>query len=482
MELAYRDLRDYIEKTKKMGECRVVEGADWDLEIGTVSAWQGETGKSPLLLFDNIKGYPAGYRVATNLFNTPKRIALALGLSKPVEGMDLVKAWRDRDSDSKMLPPVEVATGPIKENVHTGKDVDVYEFPTPRWHELDGGRYIGTAHMVVTRDPDEGWVNFGAYRTQIQDKTTVTIHMNNSKHAGIMRRKYWAKGLSCPIAIVIGEEPMLWAASYTPLPWGVSEYDYAGFLKGSPIEVTRGVTTDLPIPASAEIVLEGEMPPPEVDSRQEGPFGEWTGCYAGGKAPVPVMKIKSILHRNNPILMGAPPSKFVSHYTLARDTHRAAAIWDELDAKLPGIKGVWNVDDAGGMPIVIVSVHQLYAGHAMQVGLSVASGIVASHQISWIIIVDDDIDPSNISEVLWAMGQRCDPEIGIHVIPQGRTSRLKPSVSAAKKASGDLTQGMAIIFACTPYTSIKDAAPRITISDENLRKAKEKWGKLFERA
>ncbi len=203
--MIFNDMREFITEVERLGECKLIEGADWDLEIEAITAWQAEAGNSPLLLFDKIKGYKAGYRVVTNLFNTPKRVALAFGLPREVKGIELVKAWREKTRKAlKLIPPVEVDYGPIKENIHTGDDIDLFEFPTPKWREQDGGRYIGTGDMVITRDPDEGWVNCGTYRVQIQDKSTASVMIVPGHHGDIMRQKYWAKGQSCPVAVTCG--------------------------------------------------------------------------------------------------------------------------------------------------------------------------------------------------------------------------------------------------------------------------------------
>ena len=231
----FEDLRQYIEQVMEMGECRLFEGTDWDLEIGTITELMSKPGM-PLLLFDRIKGYKAGYQVVTNLVASHRRVCLLLGLPEEKTGVGLIQAYMEKTKGGfRAVPPVEVNTGPVKDNVHIGQDVDLFEFPTPRWHELDGGRYIGTGHMVITRDPDEGWVNFGAYRVQIQDKNTASIFMMPGKDGDVIRRKYWAKGLSCPVAISCGQEPLLYLASIHSIPWGVSEYDYAGWLKSSKI-------------------------------------------------------------------------------------------------------------------------------------------------------------------------------------------------------------------------------------------------------
>ncbi|MBI4330135.1 MAG: UbiD family decarboxylase [Chloroflexi bacterium] len=476
------DLRGFIARAQEIGEVKIIEGADWDLEIGAITAWQGESGNSPLLLFDKIKGYPPGYRVVSNLFITPKRIALAQGLPPDAKGMDLVRAWRDQEKSKgefKPLPPVEVASAPVKENVHTGSDVDLFEFPTPKWHEEDGGRYIGTGHTVIVRDPDEGRVNIGTYRVQIHDKTTATMFIAPGKHADIIRRKYWAKGRGCPMAICCGQEPVLWSTSTRQLPWEVSEYDFAGWLKGKPIEVTRGITTDLPIPATGEIVLEGEMVPPEVETRVEGPFGEWNGYYGSGSRPEPAFKVTSILHRNDPIIMGAPPSMLITPYTLARHIQRAAVTWNELDARVPGVKGVWFVEEAGGATIAIISIKQAYPGHAKQAAMSVGSGLYAAFHLVWIIVVDDDIDPSNISQVLWALGTRCDVAEAVDIVRGCWTSALKPALPPHKREWGDFTHGQALVLACKPFYWIDKFPHAIRTSPDLLDRVKAKWGNLF---
>src|SRR3989304_1978795 len=144
----FNDIREFIEVAKKSGECKVVEGADWDIEIGAITDLSAELPNPPVLLFDKIKGYEAGFRVVTNQFSTAKRTALALGLPLEARGIELVRALRDRlKAGLPSLPPVEVETGPVKENILTGDAVDLYRFPTPKWHEHDGGRYIGTGCM-----------------------------------------------------------------------------------------------------------------------------------------------------------------------------------------------------------------------------------------------------------------------------------------------------------------------------------------------
>jgi len=472
----YNDLREYIKQADELGECKLIEGADWDLEIGTIAELIAKPG-APMLLFDKIKGYPAGYRVATNLVTSQRRVCLLWGLPDEETPTGLIKAWREKTKGGfKPVPPVEVETGPVKENIFIGDDVDLFMFPTPKWHEFDGGRYIGTGNIVVTRDPDEDWINLGVYRIQIYDKTTATIHIDEGHHGNVIRRKYWDKGQACPVAVACGQDPLLYYAASMQIPARVSEYDYAGWLRNRPIEVVRGEVTDLPIPATAEIVLEGEMVPPETETRIEGPFGEYTGYYAGKPKPVAAFRVKSILHRNNPILMGEPPISSWPFYWWDRNIPRAALIWEAIDKAVPGVKGVWLMDYAG-IAIPVISIQQRYAGQAKEAALI---AMTLPFVCRFIIVVDDDIDPSNVSEVIWALGTRCDPETSIDIIRGTVTDQKDPIIPPERRAREEFSSSTAIIMACKPFGWMKEYPPTIRSSPELLKRVKEKWAKLIE--
>ena len=476
----FNDLREYIAKVEEMGECQVVEGAHWDLEIGILTEAFSANPSSPLLLFDKIPGYPPGYRVMANPFLTPRRTALALGLPLEARELDRVKAWREKTKGGfKPVKPVEVKTGPVMENVLQGDEVDLFKFPIPKWHELDGGRYIGTGDMVITRDPDEGWVNLGTYRIQVHDKTTATIYMSPGRHGDIMRRKYWARGQSCPVAVTCGQEPLLWSAShFFGVPVGVSEYEYTGWLRGEPVQVIKGLVTGLPIPATAEIVLEGEIVPPEVETRTEGPFGEWTRHYGSGARPEAVFRVKAILHRHNPIIHGAPPLWY-SAGALGTEIRKAATVWDDLEKQLPGIEGVWIYGQAGANSIVVVSIDQKYAGHAKQAALLTAGSRTVAYMCRWVILVDSDIDPSNLTDVLISLGNRFDPETGIDIIRGCWGTPLDPTLPPDKRSRYDFSHSMAIIDTTKPFYRLKDYAPIIKTSPELMKKTLDKWAHIF---
>lgn len=476
----FTDLRGFLRELEELDQLKRVDGADWNLEIGTIVELMAER-KGPALMFGAIKGYPKEYRIASNFLRTPLMLKIALGLDRKLSDMDAVKAFKTQWNDYRPVPPEQVQHGPVKENVLTGDRVDLLRFPTPKWHEQDGGRYIGTGCLVITRCRDTGWVNIGTYRVMVHDHDTLSFYVNGGHHGDIMRQAYWAKGEDCPVVMCFGQDPLLFCLGSTPVPWGVSEFDFAGHLKGRPIQVLKGDITGLPIPASAEIVIEGFAPPPSVEARKEGPFGEWTGYYASGSRVEPIVKVQAIYHRDEPIMHGQPTLKPTIAPHFAIPFHSTNSIWSALErARIPGVKGVW-VHGPGNQPIPVVSIEQKYHGHAKQIATFVAAsyqGNACDGRI--IIVVDDDIDPSDLEEVLWAVSTRCDPETAVETVHGYRTSLLDPILSPEKRASDDITTAKILIDACRPYRW-RDKFPAVcAASGEQKQAALEKWRELFQ--
>jgi UbiD family decarboxylase len=274
------DLREWLEQVEALGELSVVRGASWEHEIGaltdTIRTQRGE--QCPALLFDQIEGYPAGFRVLANSLDSVRRTALTLGLPLGRSKRDYAGQVWDRLRDNRGIPPKVVEDGPVLQNVMRGPDVDLYRFPAPHWHEKDGGRYIGTGDCVITRSPEQPhWVNVGTYRVSLIDRSHLFIYISPGKHGGQHRDAYLAAGQECPVAISFGQDPLLWTMATQALPAGVSEFDYAGGLRGEPTEVVTGPVTGLPLPARGEIVVEGFITP---DKAIEGPFERFPEAHA----------------------------------------------------------------------------------------------------------------------------------------------------------------------------------------------------------
>jgi 4-hydroxy-3-polyprenylbenzoate decarboxylase len=476
-KMNYKDLREFLAKAEVFGELKTIHDVHWDKEMGAITEilYREKAEKSPALLFDRIKGYPEGYRCLYGMLNSPKRFALSMNLPLPKdEGlMSILKIYRGKMKEMKLIPPKYVANGPVLENDLEGDKVDLLQFPSPIHHELDGGRYIGTADAVITRDPEEGWVNCGTYRVQLIDKDTCLLYISQGKQGRIQRDKYLDKGEPCPVVVVAGIDPLLFMAARYQVPWGTSEFDFAGGLAGEPMEVIRGKYTDLPIPAHAEIAFEGVVLPGE--RRQEGPFGEWNGYYAGGKKEEPVLKVKRVMFRNNPILTCAASQKPPHSHLFERCFIRSAGLWDGLEkAGCPDVKGVWVHGAGSGRTFNVVSIKQRYFGHSRQAGM-LASQIPPSAYIGrFIVVVDDDIDPSNINEVIWAMGTRCDPAEDVEITRKCWGSRLDPLNSSDKYYNT-----RAVIDACIPYERIKTFPPVAETTPEFRKKIFELYPELM---
>src|SRR5262249_21165730 len=177
-----------------------------------------------------------------------------------------------------------VNIGPVMQNVMNGDEVDLWRFPVLKSHDKDGGRYIGTGDLIINKDPDSEFVNMGTYRVQVHEKDLLGLWMSPGQQGRTICPKHWDRGEACPIVAVFGVDPLVFNASSHKIPWGVSEFDLVGGMRGKALPVVKGPITGLPFPAHAEIVIEGEVPPPSVESHEEGPFGEWPGYYSGGTA------------------------------------------------------------------------------------------------------------------------------------------------------------------------------------------------------
>jgi len=475
-ETKSRDLRDWMAAVNRIGELKHINGADWDVEIGTVTEMGHHRGeRSHALLFDDIKGYPKGYRVLSNTLNTAKRLAVTMHMDIKGNRLDVVRDMRERLNNLNYIPPQYVDDGPILENVFKGDQIDMWKFPTPKWHELDGGRYIGTGSVDITADPDTGWVNLGTYRVMIHDRDTLGFYISPGKQGRIMREKYFAKGQACKVAMSFGQDPLIYLAGGIEVPHGLSEYEWVGAVQDGAVPVIKGEYTGLPIPAYSEIVVEGEALPDQ--KLPEGPFGEWTGYYASDVRPEPIIKVKRLYHRNNPIILGAPPTRPPCEFNYMRCFLRSALIWKQMEAAgVPDVTGVWCHESGGARLYVFVSIKQRYPGHARQAGMIASYCHVGAYLGRYVIVVDDDIDVTNTNDVLWAMATRSDPESDIEIVRRSWSGPLDPVIPREKKGHNS----RAIIDACRPY-EWRDQFPPVAESSPEVRRAAEaKWGKILD--
>ena len=478
-EIRYDDLREWIAEAEALGEVRVKRGLNWREDIGMVTELVCHGDTPPCVIFEDIPDSLPGSRVLVNFFGG-KRKNMTLGFPPEFSKLALSEAYRQHYTSSlELLAPKVVESGPIFDNIMTGDAIDVTRFPTPVWHEEDeGNRYIGTGSYDVTRDPDEGWINCGTYRVMVHSKTEVGFYISPGKHGRVHRDKYAARGEPMPVCIVVGGDPLTFLTACSEVPYGICEYDIVGGIRAKPMEVVLGKFTGLPFPARAEIVIEGFVQPGNV--RKEGPFGEWTGYYGSDTRPEPVLDIKAIYYRDNPILLGSPPHRPPDEQARYRAIVRSALLRENIEkAGISGVKAVWAHEVGGARLLVGVSISQRYPGHAAQAGHVAAMCHVGAYCGRYIIVVDDDIDPSNLDELIWAMLTRSDPATSIDIIHKAWSTPLDPRIEPERKAAGDNTNSRAIIDACRPW-HWRHEFPKVNQpSAEMRRKALERFGDLL---
>lgn len=455
--MPYADLREYMNRLEEEGDLmRIKKEVDWNLELGAIMRRANDL-REPALLFEKIKDYSSDYRVLANVIGATKpnpygRLCLALDLPKETPPLEIIEELVRRFNNP--IKPVIVNKAPCKENIIKGSDIDLLKFPAPFFRELDGGRFIGTWHTDINKDPDSGWVNWGMYRHMLHDRQLIGWLANPGQHGpSIYYRKYEAKGEAMPMAIAIGTDPACALASISLVSAYTSEVDIAGGIRGKPVELVKCETIDLEVPSTAEIVLEGEVRPNE--RKAEGPFGEYTGYSASEKALRPVFHIKCITHRKNPILTVSTPGKPFDDTTFVYALCGSAALTIELRKLGLPFKSLFTTPS---MMAVIIAASEIYPGYVHTLSSAIWGTKIGVYRPT-IIVVGEDIDVTNMDEVIWAMTTRMHPGRDIHIKKRAPGHPLFPFLSSEEKAN--LT-GAAVCFDATFPFEWKEKTPMVT--------------------
>ncbi|MCL5044441.1 MAG: phenylphosphate carboxylase subunit beta [Deltaproteobacteria bacterium] len=464
-----RDLRDFIAACRERGVLHEVKTeVDWNLELCHVSKVNEEQ-KGPALLYSNVKGYRIP--VLTSAFTTPQRLAICLEQDPALSMSQLSKRWMELTT-RQLIKPRLFEQPPVMENVLTGSRVDLNMFPAPWFYPEDGGRFIGTAVYLVTKDPETGWTNLGTYRMQILGKDLAGCQIIKGKHGDMMLKQHEARGEVMPAAAVIGCDPVLFLASSTLVSAQTDEYDVCGALRQAPVPVFESDLTGLKLPATAEIILEGYIDP--KDLHPEGPFGEYTGYYSGNadeEWPKPALRVQRILHRNNPIFWATTVGKPINDIHMIQSLNRTATLWSDLQTmRVPGIQSVYIPPEACGRYWVIVSVRQMYPGHSNHVANAVIASTTGHYGVKGVIVVDHDVAADDWDRVMWALATRFDPKRSAQIIDRGRSTPLDPGLPIEAR---EITSRI-LLDACTPFEWKKK--PREIFMDRTvLQKVSERW-------
>ena len=416
--MAYKNQREFIDLLEKEGELRLIKHpVSPELEITEISSRVMHAG-GPALLFENVAG--SDMPVSINLMGSRRRMALALGVNdlEEIAGRieDLLStkvpesllgklALLPRLREMASYPPRTVKSGAVQEVVEEGDKVDLRKIPVLKCWPQDGGPYF-TLPQVITRCPATGMRNVGMYRMQVFDSNTTGMHWHIHKHGAHHFEQARRLGQKLEVAVAFGGDPALTYAATAPLPDTIEEYLFAGFLRQEPVELVKGLTVDLEVPAEADLVLEGYVDPNEP-LRREGPFGDHTGYYSL-EDDYPVFHVRAVTRRKDAVypatVVGVPP---MEDYWMGHATERIfrpllrLVVPEIVDYHMPP-EGVFH-------NLVFVSIRKRYPGQSFKVMHSLwGQGLMMLAKV--IVVVDEDIDVQEPARAWWAALNNIDPQ------------------------------------------------------------------------
>ena len=418
----YKDLRDFIAQLERLGELKRVRLAvDPNLEMTEICDRVLRAG-GPAILFEHPKGH--AIPVLGNLFGTPRRVALGMGaddvdalrevgrllafLKEPEPPKGMRDAWEKLPVFKKVLDmaPKKIGRPPCQERVIASEAVDLARLPIQTCWPEDAGPLI-TWGLVVTRGPNKPRQNLGIYRQQVIGRNKVIMRWL-AHRGGALDFRDWQQarpGEPFPVAVALGADPATILAAVTPVPDSLSEYAFAGLLRGSRTELAQCLGSDLQVPASAEFVLEGHIAPGET--ALEGPFGDHTGYYNEADR-FPVFTVERITHRENPIYhstyTGRPPDEPAILGVALNEVFVPI-----LQKQFPEIADFYLPPEGCSYRLAVVAMRKQYPGHAKRVMLGVWSFLRQFMYTKFVIVVDEEVNARDWKDVIWAMTTRMDP-------------------------------------------------------------------------
>ncbi len=486
--MKYHDLRDFIKQLEKQGELkRISVPVNPKLEMTEIADRVLKQG-GPALLFEN----PVGHNipVLANLFGTPRRVAMGMGaqsvselrgigellayLKEPEPPKGMKDAWEKFPVFKQVLnmAPKLVTSPPCQEIVRTGDEIDLNDYPIQTCWPEDAAPLI-TWPLVITKGPHKERQNLGIYRQQVIGKNKVIMRWL-AHRGGALDFKEWQAahpGEPFPVSVALGADPATILAAVTPVPDSLSEYAFAGLLRGSKTELAKSMTNDLQVPASAEIVLEGFIYPGET--APEGPYGDHTGYY-NEVAEFPVFTIERITQRQAPIYhstyTGKPPDEPAILGVALNEVFVPI-----LQKQFPEIIDFYLPPEGCSYRMAVISMKKQYAGHAKRVMLGTWSYLRQFMYTKFVIVVDDDVDVRNWQEVIWAMTTRMDPARDLTILENTPIDYLdfaSPVSGLGSKVGFDATNKW-------PGETNREWGRTIVMSPDIIKKVDAMWDSLF---
>ncbi len=486
--MIYKDLRDFIKQLEKQGELkRITVEVDPYLEMTEICDRTLKRG-GPALLFENPKG--ANIPVLANLFGTPRRVAMGMGaesvtelrgigellayLKEPEPPKGMKDAWEKFPVFKQVLnmAPKIIGSPPCQELVREGDEIDLGVYPIQTCWPEDAAPLI-TWPLVITKGPNKDRQNLGIYRLQVIGKNKVIMRWLAHRGGALDFKEFQAAhpGQPFPVSVALGADPATILAAVTPVPDSLSEYAFAGLLRGSKTEVAKSLINDLQVPASAEIVLEGFIYPGEFAA--EGPYGDHTGYY-NEVADFPVFTIERITQRQAPIYhstyTGRPPDEPAILGVALNEVFVPI-----LQKQFPEIVDFYLPPEGCSYRMAVISMKKQYAGHAKRVMLGTWSFLRQFMYTKFVIVVDDDVDVRNWQDVIWAMTTRMDPARDLTILENTPIDYLdfaSPVSGLGSKVGFDATNKW-------PGETNREWGRTIVMSPEVIKKVDQMWDSLF---
>lgn len=434
-----KDMRQFLQMAKEAGPEYYVEvrkPLKPELEVDILQLKLDREGRYPVIYCPEIEG--SKLPLATNLFGSYEMLALALGMEpKKVGKAEIFKEYRRKEGMAKPVQEVPTSDAPVKEVILKGKDVDLGLLPLIHHAELDSGKYISIGQLIC-RDPDTGIPNVGVYRHELKAKDKLASMLLPAHHACYNARRYGELGRPMEVAIFIGHHPAVVLGTLSRGSLDVNEFELIGGFLGEPLRVTQAETVDLPVPADAEIVIEGTIDPNERVT--DGPFAEWLGYY-GGEREVNLMQVTCVTMRKDAVYHDLANSQREHCISGALDTE--SAIYEAVRRVVPTVKAVHMPYSGRCIMTAYISIAKRIPGEGKRAALTAVNCEVESTRT--VVVVDEEIDVYNEEAVLWAINTRVTPDSDIIILPEVLGCSLVPtSYDESRTGRGTMNTKMII--------------------------------------
>ncbi len=419
--MAWSDLRSFLHALETRGDLlRIARQVDWEYEAVGLTRQTSDL-DGPALFFERLRDSPVA--CLSGLFAAKRRVAWALGVDED----ELFRVYQERE-EHPIEPRIVEGPAPCQEIVLTGDQVNLYDLPILRHYERDGGRYV-TAGLQVAKDPETGRRNVSIHRMLLMGRNLLTVFAPPGRHLRTIIERHHEAGRPAEIATVIGAEPATQIASQARVGFGVDEYGVAGGLRLEPLELIRGHSIDVEVPATAEIIVEGHTIPGRVES--DGPFGEYPGTYSEPK-PAPVLEVTAITMRRGGFyqntLTGMPMTE--NHWMMQPGA--TAMAYREAYKITPEVRAVNLTPGGTTRHHVVVAIKKRHPAEARNVMLALLAAPLGAKQV---IVVDEDIDVFDPLQVEWAVNTRVQPDRDVVILPNLYSPTLDPSAPAARTSA-----------------------------------------------